>query len=150
MSMEIQSQDSMSSWQRPPEISAQLACQYTQGMFAGVRWRDAGPDPLLIDLVFFQHAIETTCEILDQSWFENKLQMYHANGTASDDSSWYALRNIVYAFGCRIHMNLTASYTRAVGASMVFFQNALSVELDLLHRRTSLMGVQALAVMVRS
>lgn len=103
---------------------------------------------LIFGPAFFQHTIEASIGIFDRSWFEGKLQDHFTRRPPDNDSSWYALRNTVYAFGCRIHLNKTGSYTQAVEASLVFFRNALFVELDLLHRHSSKMSVQALALMV--
>ncbi|KIV97273.1 hypothetical protein PV10_01041 [Exophiala mesophila] len=127
MRMKLQSHESMTLWQRSPEPSMDLARCYTEA--------------------FFQHSVEALIGIFDRSWFEGKLQHHFAHPPADNDSSWYALRNTVYAFGCRIHLNKTRSYTEAVESSLVFFKNALLVELDLLHQHSSKMSVQALTLM---
>ena len=67
-----------------------------------------------------------------------------------DDASWFALRNTVYASGCRIVLSKQASVTfsEAQSQAWLYFENALSVHTELLYTPTGLTAVQALALMV--
>lgn len=97
---------------------------------------------------FFEESREAAFGIVHRPWFEAKLRD-HFVGTGSDvDPSWYALRNIIYAFGCRIETSNTGSYSAAQRSSWQLFENALSVHSDLLFRQTSVASVQALTLMV--
>ena len=85
---------------------------------------------------------------MHRSWFESRLRA-HLNGVNTDDEPvWYALRNIVYATGSRLHLSKTATFREACQASWGWFENALSVHTEILYFRTSILGVQALTLMV--
>lgn len=76
--------------------------------------------------------------------------MHWSTVDAHDDPSWYALRNVVYASGCRIKASKTESYLEACEASWGYFENALSVYADLLFLESSMVAMQALVLMVTS
>lgn len=90
--------------------------------------------------------------IVQRPIFENRLRIYFRPGISSTkdaDCEWYALRNAIYALGSRAlyvseGSTTTVHYTRSWG----YFQNALSVQNNLLYSRTSIMAVQALMMMV--
>jgi hypothetical protein len=85
--------------------------------------------------------------------FETRLKAQFANlSEFDDDPSWFALRNIVYASGCRIVMSKdpTKTFNEAQAESWKFFENALSAHTELVYTPTSLTAVQALALMVGS
>lgn len=65
-----------------------------------------------------------------------------------EDPSWYALRYTVFAFGCRVSLGKSQSFSRAVEASVALFENALSVQPDILQCRSSIISVRALLLMV--
>lgn len=65
-----------------------------------------------------------------------------------DEPAWYALRNAIYASGCRIEMAKRASFREAREAAWLWFENALSVHSELLYWQPTVIGVQALTVMV--
>lgn len=65
-----------------------------------------------------------------------------------DEPAWYALRNIIYATGSRIHLSKTSTFRAASQVSWEWFENALSVHTEILYFKTSLLGVQALTLMV--
>lgn len=58
------------------------------------------------------------------------------------------MRNVVYAYGCRILMSKTATFSEAIQSATGWFENALSVHTDLIYRQASLLAVQVLVVMV--
>lgn len=66
------------------------------------------------------------------------------------DSSWYALRNAIYAEGCRsvTPEDQTRSFSSVQAEATRYFENAISVLTDLLFTPNGLMAVQALVVMV--
>ena len=88
--------------------------------------------------------------------FEDLLKKHFQRGAEAaeteEDPCWYALRNVVYATGCRkiLAQDPSASFTHAQAQAWGFFENALSVLRDLVFFPTGLTGVQALALMVSS
>lgn len=119
---------------RNPEPSEDMAWQYITSYFEDTR-----------DVAF---------GIVSRPVFEARLRTHFENhpGTLLDsDSSWYALRNAIYAAGCRTAMarENPGPFCVGQGYGWQYFQNALSVHTELLFCRTNFMAVQALAVMVR-
>lgn len=76
----------------------------------------------------------------------------HAKSIQHEDPSWFALRNAVYAAGCRcvLAKDLSVSFVDAEAQSWQLFENALSVFTDLIFGHSGLTAVQALIVMVSS
>ncbi len=97
---------------------------------------------------FFKSGYEAAFGIVQRSWFEARLRIYLANHKSDDEASWYALRNIIYALGCRYDMSPTSTLLESSQKSWVYFENALSVHTDLMFLPSSIVGVQALALMV--
>jgi hypothetical protein len=74
----------------------------------------------------------------------------HLAGTIDDPGpTWHALRNVVFASGCRIEMCRSRSFQEAAKHAWGYFENALSVYARLLFFKTSITGVQVLTLMVR-
>lgn len=67
-----------------------------------------------------------------------------------EDPAWYALRNAIYAAGCRLELSKRGNFREAYQTAWNFFENALAVHTELLYFHTSLLAVQALTVMVYS
>lgn len=68
-----------------------------------------------------------------------------------DDPAWYALRNVVYAFGCRASTfkeGVSDTWSEAQSKGWCFFENALAVHTELVYFRSNLSAVQALLAMV--
>lgn len=87
--------------------------------------------------------------MIDHYWFYTTLTEHFRRPRPDDeDPSWFALRFTVYAFGCRISMSKNEPYSHAVEKSMALFENALSVQLDIMHRHSTMIGVRALSLMV--
>ena len=86
--------------------------------------------------------------IVHRPSFEGRLRAHLACAAGDADPAWNALRNIVYATGCRIELSKTKSIRDANQAAWGWFENALSVHTELLYFRTSITGVQALTLMV--
>ncbi|KAF2101307.1 hypothetical protein NA57DRAFT_72748 [Rhizodiscina lignyota] len=95
---------------------------------------------------YFEETPEEAFGIVERPWFESRLRA-HFNGTIPDDKAWYALRNVIWASGCRIVLSKTASFREVSQASWAFFENALSVHTEILLVRASMVAVQALALM---
>ena len=98
---------------------------------------------------YFDVALDASLSILQRPWFEQQLAL-HLSGVSSDISAaWYALRNVVFAAGCRIELSKSATFRVASERAWAYFENALSVYTKLLFYKTSIVGVQALTIMVR-
>lgn len=96
---------------------------------------------------YFEEAPEVAFGVVERSRFEARLRA-HFDGTMPDDKAWYALRNVLWATGCRALLAKTVGYLKASQASWAFFENALSVHTEILFLRTSMMAVQAIILMV--
>jgi hypothetical protein len=98
---------------------------------------------------YFEEAPHAAFGIVHRHWFEARLKA-HMEGSGDDDSdsSWYAIRNIIYASGCRIELSKQKSFREANQIAWGWFENALSVHSEILYFRTSLLAVQALTLMV--
>lgn len=101
-------------------------------------------------LAYFKSAPEAALGIVHRPWFESRLQAHFDGGCTEDEaeSSWYALRNAIYACGSRIVLSKESTYQDANRTAWEFFENAMSVHTEIVYYRTSLIGVQALTVMV--
>lgn len=99
--------------------------------------------------VFFENTMEGKLGIISRPWFEAKLNE-HFKTPSQNDVSWYALRNTVFAFGCRIEMAKTSSYSEVAKVSSSFLNNALSVQTAMLYQHSTLTCVKALVLMVRA
>jgi hypothetical protein len=91
--------------------------------------------------------------IVCRTSFEARLRIHYQQGfmpSAESDPAWYALRNAIFATGCRSSLAKEPSggFRVAHRRSWKYFQNALSVYTELHFARTGLMAVQALTVMV--
>jgi hypothetical protein len=69
-----------------------------------------------------------------------------------EDPAWYAMRNTVYAWGCRLEWSRehgAASFAEAQSQAWRYFENALSVHTELIYSESGLLAVEALFAMVR-
>lgn len=83
--------------------------------------------------------------------FEARLRLHFEHNALNDDEpAWYALRNTVYASGCRVYLSRrrSTSFAEAQAQAWRYLENALSVYVDLLFTPSGLMAVQALVAMV--
>lgn len=101
---------------------------------------------------YFEDSFEALYGVVYRPQFEARLAKHFETGGAQDDPSWYALRNIVYATGCRTLLagKKTVTWAEAQHQSWPFFENALSVHFELLFTPTGLVAVQAIAAMASS
>jgi hypothetical protein len=99
-------------------------------------------------IAYFEVSLDASLGILHRPWFEQQLSA-HLAGTLHDPGpTWHALRNVVFAAGCRIEMCKSQSFQKAAKHAWRYFENALSVYARLLFFRTSITGVQVLTLMV--
>ncbi|EXJ63292.1 uncharacterized protein A1O5_11613 [Cladophialophora psammophila CBS 110553] len=96
---------------------------------------------------YFERAPDAVFGVVNKNWFNARLQSQLNNPNVDDDPAWYALRNAVYAVGCRFELSGRASFRKAYRTAWSYFENALAVHTELLYFRTSLFAVQALTVM---
>ncbi|KAH7091354.1 fungal-specific transcription factor domain-containing protein [Paraphoma chrysanthemicola] len=95
---------------------------------------------------YFEESLEATYNTIDRVDFEERLRKTYAIGGESD-AGWYALRNAVFATGCRIMTFKTCTWRDAQTQSQGYFENALAVEAELIHGTPGIVGIQALLVM---
>ena len=136
---------------RMPEPDATTAWKYTKGKSCKSQKPEESDWPdWYITLAYFDKALDASLGIVHRPWFEHELAL-HLEGVSRDSGpAWYSLRNIVLAAGCRIELSRSKSLLEASKLAWRFFENALSVYARLLFFRTSVIGVQALTLMVRT
>ena len=102
-------------------------------------------------LAYFDEAYDGIFGVVFRPAFETRLRQ-QLEGHFPDDMSWYALRNVVYASGCRILLSKdpSLSFADVQQQAWSFFENAISTHTDLLCTPTGLPAVQAIALMVCS
>lgn len=101
---------------------------------------------------YFEHSYDAVFGVVHRPTFESRLRAHFRLGNASrvDDPSWYALRNIVYAAGCRslLAKDSNLSFVEAAAKSRQYFQTALSVFNAIIFGRSGFTAIQALLLMV--
>jgi hypothetical protein len=106
-----------------------------------------------VNQAYFENSFNRMFGVISRPVFEARLRSYlDQDGSSDDDPAWYALRNTVYACGCRIELSrasIATSLLEAEEKAWQFFQKALSVHTELLYLPTGLMAVEALTAMVR-
>ncbi|RDW58226.1 hypothetical protein BP6252_13637 [Coleophoma cylindrospora] len=98
---------------------------------------------------YFQHSFEARLGVVFRPAFETRLRLHFMpSGDDFEDPAWFALRNTVYASGCRIHMSQSnSSFLDTQACAWKYFEKALSVHSELLFSATGLTAVEALAAM---
>ncbi|KIW86369.1 hypothetical protein Z517_01765 [Fonsecaea pedrosoi CBS 271.37] len=114
------------------------------------------PDPdtaWTIVAAYFDDTVEGLHALVHRPEFEAHLKAHFSQlplpPAEKEDPAWYALRNVIYAFGWR-HLSqhtTSGSFCYTDGDGWKYFLNALSVHSQLLYCRTGLMAVQALVAM---
>jgi hypothetical protein len=103
-------------------------------------------------IAYFDESPDTVYGIVDRASFEARLHEHFLDGAKLEaDPAWYALRNAIYAYGCRIELSKNGhhrSFAESRGQAWQYFTNALSVHTDLIYTRTDLSAIQALLIMV--
>lgn len=84
--------------------------------------------------------------------FKAQLRAHLDKPQHREDPVWYAVRNTVYASGCRLHRsaNHAANFSAIQDEAWGYFSNALSVHSELLLSSPSIGAVRALLAMVNS
>jgi hypothetical protein len=103
------------------------------------------------NVAYFEECHYAAFGVVHRPTFEARLgSQFAQDADFEDDVSWFALRNTVYASGCRVILSKHASmtFTEAQTQGWQYFENALSVHTELLYTPTGLPAVQALALMV--
>ena len=139
-------------WSRAPELDEETARKYCSGALIYLRCRSFPVLTMMLE-AYFNESYDAALGVVYRPAFEDRLRAhFKQGGSYGDGSSWYALQNTVYAFGCRIILSKDPSipFTQVQAQAWRFFENALAVHMDLLYMPTGLMAVQALAIMVRS
>lgn len=107
---------------------------------------------------YFETCIDSVFGVLDRAEFERRLRA-HFQGDSSayplsslaQDKAWYALRNTVYALGCRVSLSQEtgpAGFVESRTRSWQYFENALAVHTDIIYGRAEVTSVRALVLMV--
>lgn len=98
---------------------------------------------------YFKQDSHIVFGIIVESLFYEHLRLHYESG-AKDDPAWYAIRNTIFATGCRFTLSeddSPASYAEACRQAWGFFENALSVHTELIYYQTSFTAIQALLIM---
>ena len=100
---------------------------------------------------YFENSFESVMGIVYRPDFEARLRNHFEQGapTCTGDVAWYALRNIVYAAGCRqlLLEDGAVTFTEAQAQSSRYFENVLSIHTELLYGPSSLDTVRALVAL---
>ncbi|RSL87757.1 hypothetical protein CEP52_015423 [Fusarium oligoseptatum] len=115
-----------------------------------IKERTAEPTPELAwkyVTAYFEGAREAAFGLVDRTSFETRLRAHLEGYSKNEDPAWYALRNAIYATGCRLELSKTGKFRHAFQTSWTYFSNCLSVHLELLYFQTSIMAIQALTIM---
>ncbi|OQU99364.1 Fungal specific transcription factor domain-containing protein [Cladophialophora immunda] len=102
---------------------------------------------------FFEQGLDAIFGCIHRPAFEQKLRAQFESKQPSgsgQDAAWYALRNTIYAAGCRITLSEGAypsAFLEARTQAWRYFENALSVHTDLIYGRSGITAIQALLVM---
>ncbi|OQV00980.1 Fungal specific transcription factor domain-containing protein isoform 3 [Cladophialophora immunda] len=136
------------------ECAKDLTLSWSQRLkFAGLQHRDDSPEPdaqtaWLYTKAYFEDSLEALYGVVYRPEFEARLHD-HLNSRGINCPTWHALRNVVYATGCRTYLakQKSSNWSDAQRQSWVYFENALSVYVDLLYTPSGLTAVRALAAM---
>ncbi|KAK5047211.1 hypothetical protein LTR84_006733 [Exophiala bonariae] len=98
---------------------------------------------------YFKRSVDSLFEAIHQLDFQQQLRSHFENPNPNEDPVSYAIRNTVYASGCRLHSsaNYAASFDAIQKEAWGYFSNALSVHSELLLRSPSIGAVRALLAM---
>jgi len=100
---------------------------------------------------FFDEGLDAVYGVLHRPALEARLRSHFEQGyKTSHDPAWYALRNAIYALGCRISLSADhnpKAFTEARKTAWRYFENALSVHTYLIYYQTGLDSIRALLLM---
>jgi hypothetical protein len=100
---------------------------------------------------YFERSVGNLWEMVYRPSFERHLRAHLSDQVHYHDATWYALRNVVYAAGCKIYRSdfSAANSSDIQRECRGYFGNALSVHSELLLNKPTLRSVRALLIMVR-
>ncbi|KAK5217827.1 hypothetical protein LTR72_009490 [Exophiala xenobiotica] len=98
---------------------------------------------------YFEDSFDSTLGLVYKPNFERALRAHLLGDTSEESASWHALRNTVYASGCRIYLSkhTSKSFTEIQTEAWCYFQRAMSVLMELLFTPTGLLAIRALVAM---
>lgn len=127
----------------------QVCLSYPTNSRPGVHCTDDKPG---LETAYFEESIEHTTGLVPRRAFETQLRDHYAHPKPPEsDFSWYTLRNIVFAIGCRYAVSRggrPANYIAAQRQSWGYFENALSVHTNLVYMPSDISAIEAIALMV--
>lgn len=93
--------------------------------------------------------MDNVFDCVDRPDFERHLRAHLSGRMQYYDPVWYALRNVVYAAGCRICRceSPATDFSDVQKEAWAYFSNSLSVHSELLLSKPSLRTVRALLTM---
>ncbi|KAK2682033.1 Zn(2)-C6 fungal-type DNA-binding domain [Fusarium oxysporum f. sp. vasinfectum] len=103
---------------------------------------------------FFEESIEHAWGLVPRRAFEMRLEHHYKHSCPQiydQNVSWYALRNIVFAIGARLALSptrLVPSLMDAQKQSWPFFENAFSVQVDLMYMPSGNINIEILLLMM--
>ncbi|KIW41959.1 uncharacterized protein PV06_05553 [Exophiala oligosperma] len=101
---------------------------------------------------YFEESYDAVFGTVHRPSFESRLRAHFARADDSPqthDAPWFALRNTVYASGCRalLSKNTSVSFIAANTKSHQYFMNAMSVFGEMLFGRSGFTALQAIVLM---
>ncbi|OQU95201.1 Fungal specific transcription factor domain-containing protein [Cladophialophora immunda] len=100
---------------------------------------------------YFEDSTNTIFSMLLRSTFEARLRQHfrQLHSSQMEDPAWFALRNAVYATGCRCLLANSSSPTfeQAESEAWQLFRNALAVFGEIIFGHSGLTAIQALTIM---
>ncbi|KAK5044674.1 hypothetical protein LTR84_010566 [Exophiala bonariae] len=101
---------------------------------------------------FFDHCFEAIFGIVHRPHFEDRLRAHFEQDSkdVTEDIAWYALRNTIYAAGCRqlLLREQSVKYAQAQAEAFRYFYRAFQVQTDLMYGPPTLEAVRALTAMM--
>ena len=104
---------------------------------------------LIVSLAYFADAPEVVFGAVRRDLFQPRFEAHLAGSKKDNNPAIYAIRNAIFATGCRIKMAPVVGYSKAAEMAMGWFENAMSVHTELLYMPTTIIAVTALVIMVR-
>jgi hypothetical protein len=143
--------------ERTPDPDYETAMKWTQGTVVPVTPFVRAVSRLTPSrTAFFGESIEHAWGLVQRRAFETRLEKHYKHPLPriyDQNVSWYALRNTVFAIGSRLALSpkhLLPSFMDAQRQSWPFFENALSVQVDLMYMPSGTANIEILLLMVSS
>ncbi|CVL13527.1 uncharacterized protein FPRN_12080 [Fusarium proliferatum] len=103
---------------------------------------------------FFEESVEHAWGLVPRRAFEMRLEQHYKHPCPQiydQNVSWYALRNIVFAIGSRLALSPTRLVPNLMDAqkqSWPFFENAFSVQVDLMYMPSGIINIEIFLLMM--